>query len=95
MNRTLFASFAAGAMAILVCTSTPARAEDRGVTSGPAAGGNIKPSTAAPEKGSVSSEGQPMKQGEVAVGAPGTTSKPGTEAGPAPRPPGNRSDGAK
>ena len=87
MNRILGASFAAAA-AILLCVATPVGAEEKGRTSGPAAGSNVKPSTAMPENQSgTSTEATQMHPGGVAAGAPGAKAKPGTEAGPAPKSP--------
>jgi len=59
-----------------------------GTTSGPAAGTNVQPSTAAQkENDKTHGANSQMQGGSVAAGAPGATAKPGTEAGPAAKAP--------
>lgn len=54
----------------------------QGVTSGPAAGGNVTPSTATQQNKSV------------AAGAPGVAGQPGNKNGPPAKPPGQSSTGS-
>jgi hypothetical protein len=63
------------------------QAGSSGSTSGPAAGGNVQPSTAV-QKDNMQSQGAGAHTGApaTAAGAPGATARPGTEAGPAAKP---------
>ena len=79
----LVASLAFGASAV---------AQQQGVTSGPAVGTPVVPSTTAQKQNpaDAASDGQSkvtgVQQGAVGVGAPGTVAKSGSESGPSPGP---------
>jgi hypothetical protein len=62
--------------------SEVAFAQQPGSTSGPAAGKNVEPSTAAQKNNSA--ESQDRGASSTAAGAPGIEAKPGTEGGCAP-----------
>jgi syndecan 1 len=72
--------------ALFAIGSTVMAQQPQGVTSGPAAGSEVQPSTAvqkpAPSTGTQSPSEQ-AKGGAAAAGAPGVTAQPGTEGGPA------------
>lgn len=98
MTRKLHLTLAGGAVAVLLALAPAAMAAGEqggtqgnntsgtpGVTSGPAAGSDVLPSTAV-QKGQNANSGLKSQAtaGAVAAGAPGVAGKPSTEAGPAP-----------
>ena len=71
--------------------SQPTLAQQQGVTSGPAVGTAVVPSTTAQKQDpAAAASGQSgtvaAQQGAVAVGAPGVAAKPGSEGGSSPGP---------
>lgn len=79
--------YLAGASAVALIAFGPAAFAQQGTTSGPAAGGPVKPNTAVEKQNPMAREQLPgEKAGAVAVGAPGTPAQPGTEGGPKPSP---------
>jgi hypothetical protein len=71
--------FLTQSLVALLVSSGGAFAAEPGITTGPAAGTNVEPSTALQKgSGAGSSEGS-----SVAAGSPGVEAKPGTEAGKA------------
>jgi hypothetical protein len=74
---------ASAALALALAATGPALAQ--GTTSGPAAGGNVKPS-ATTQKGNAAGHGgsDSAKSGDVSTGGVGVEAKKGTESGPAP-----------
>jgi hypothetical protein len=77
---------AGSALVTFLAICTPVRAQQQGVTSGPAVGTAVVPSTAAQKDNPANSAGNAMQQGAVGVGAPGVPAKPGAEGGPSPGP---------
>ncbi len=77
---------AGGALVALPTTYTPVWAQQQGITSGPAVGTAVVPSTAAQKENPANPTGSAMQQGAAGVGAPGVPAKPGSEGGPSPRP---------
>ena len=88
------ATGAAAGLAAALLLGVPAMAQNTsgsaGSTSGPAAGGNVAPSTAvqkenpAGQMGAGQHQGAGQASGAMGAGAPGMAAKPGSEAGPAP-----------
>ena len=87
---------AAAGLAVALLLSVPAFAQNTGgatgSSSGPAAGGNVAPSTAVQKQNQTGQmgAGQHGASGQAAggamgAGAPGVAAKPGAEGGPAPK----------
>ena len=86
-------SYVAGGMLIAsLALSQPTLAQQQGITSGPAVGTTVVPSTTAQKQNPVAAgaSGQPdgaaTQQGAAAVGAPGVAAKSGSEGGSSPGP---------
>jgi hypothetical protein len=89
-------TYAGTGLAVVLMLGGPAVAQNTGNapgnTSGPATGGNVKPSTAVQKDnpagqmaaGPHGGAGQ-TAAGSMGAGAPGMAAKPGSEAGPAPK----------
>lgn len=75
------AAITGGALMAFCAVCTPVHAQQQGVTSGPAVGTAVVPSTAAQKENPTSSTGNTMQQGAVGVGAPGVPAKSGAEGG--------------
>ncbi len=81
-----------GALMAFLAFSASAMAQQSGITSGPAVGTPVVPSTAAQKQNpaNAASDGQSnitgVQQGAAGVGAPGTVAKSGSEGGPSPGP---------
>ncbi len=84
MGGMLIASLALGASALAQ--------QKNGITSGPAVGTNVVPSTTAQKEDptKTTSQGQSsdpgLRQGAIGVGAPGVAAKAGSESGTSPGP---------
>ncbi len=76
---------AGGVLIASFALSQPTQAQQQGITSGPAVGAAVVPSTTAQKQNSAAASGQPdtaaVQQGAAAVGAPGVAAKPGSEGG--------------
>ena len=88
-----FLHVAGGVLIASLAFSASALAQQQnGVTSGPAVGTPVVPSTTAQKQGpgSTTSQGHSnvtgVQQGAVGVGAPGAVAKSGSESGPSPGP---------
>ena len=92
MTMRIHLVHAAGGMLIaLFALNQPALAQQQGITSGPAVGTAVVPSTTAQKQNpAAAASGQPgtaaEQQGAAAVGAPGVAAKPGSESGSSPGP---------
>ncbi len=95
MTMRIYPAQIAGGMLIAsLALSQPAMAQQQqqGVTSGPAVGTAVVPSTTTQKQNpagpavSGQSGGAAMQQGAAAVGAPGVAAKPGPQGGPSPGP---------
>lgn len=91
--RINLARVAGGMLIASLALSQPTLAQQQqGVTSGPAVGTPVVPSTTAQKQNpsSAAASGQPdteaTKQGAAAVGSPGVAAKPGSEGGSSPGP---------
>ncbi len=90
--RIHLAHVAGGMLIASFAFSQPALAQQQGVTSGPAVGTAVVPSTTTQKQNSAKADasGQPStgatQQGAAAVGAPGVAAKPGSEGGSSPGP---------
>ena len=92
-TRTYLAYVAGGMLIASLALSEPTLAQQQqGVTSGPAVGTAVVPSTTAQKQNPVAAaaSGQPataaMQQGAAGVGAPGVAAKSGSEGGSSPGP---------
>lgn len=82
---------AGGILAACLAFGPPALAQQQGVTSGPAVGTAVVPSTTAqkqdPALPAGTGQSDPgLQRGAVGVGAPGVAAKSGSEGGPSPGP---------
>ena len=79
---------AGGALVALPTTYVPAWAQQQGITSGPAVGTAVVPSTTAQKQGQTGNKqaGSAASQGAIGVGAPGVAAKSGAEGGSSPGP---------
>lgn len=90
--RIHLAHVAGGMLIASFAFSQPALAQQQqGITSGPAVGTAVVPSTTAQKQNpTAAASGQPgtaaEQQGAAAVGAPGVAAKPGSEGGSSPGP---------
>ncbi len=84
-----FSALAAGGLAIGLLAGAPmANAAEHGVTSGPATGSTVEPSTAVQKNNAqinAKKDTGEVVAGSVATGTPGVSAKRDTEAGPAPK----------
>jgi hypothetical protein len=92
-------TYAGAGLAAVLLLATPAMAQtsggaSTGHTSGPAAGGNVTPSTAVQKDNPAGQTGAGQQGGAgsssgsaMGAGAPGVAAKPGSEAGPATKAP--------
>ncbi len=94
MTMRIYPAQVAGGMLIAslaLCQPVLAQ-QQQGVTSGPAVGTAVVPSTTTQKQNPANpaASGQPgtagMQQGGAAVGAPGVAAKPGPQGGPSPGP---------
>jgi hypothetical protein len=91
MDRRIRNGMAGGVFAAMLICATAALAQQQGSTSGPAAGTNVEPSTAAQKKmmnkgakaGSDNMKGDDQA-GSMASGGAGVAAKQGSESGPTP-----------
>ncbi len=91
MTKSHTAYVAGGILAACLAFGPPALAQQKGVTSGPAVGTDVVPSTTAqkedPALPAGSGKADPgLRRGAVGVGAPGVAAKSGSEGGTSPGP---------